>query len=365
MTKEYFKNLNYSLGNEDTTLEVEMVKRIKPKSILAIAGCGSRAIPLVLDGVENLYCIDVSVQQLYITELRKEAVLKLDFLDYLKFWGFPPHDRGVGKSSRKDLFSKLDLSLECREYFEYLFDSLKWESILYEGKWEKTFILFSKLVPYFLGSDWRGLFEHRDTIAQEKYFREKFPVKRWRFLLTILGNRSMFNALLYKGDFIQKNVKGSHFDYYYAAFTNLMTKNLSRKSFFMSLCFHGGIFHQDANTVEAREDIFNENKQSLINGARVHYLNKDLVSCATLLQYEKVDFLSLSDVPSYFSGELEKNFLQDLKICMNPGAVVVLRYYLRVSNADESGFSDITDQFQDLIDSEMVQMYKIKVLKLD
>ena len=46
MTEKYFKSLNYSLGNEDTTFEVEMVKKLNPKKVLAVAGSGGRSLPL-------------------------------------------------------------------------------------------------------------------------------------------------------------------------------------------------------------------------------------------------------------------------------------------------------------------------------
>ena len=45
MTEKYFKSLNYSLGNEDTTFEVEMVKKLNPKKVLAVAGSGCHDVP--------------------------------------------------------------------------------------------------------------------------------------------------------------------------------------------------------------------------------------------------------------------------------------------------------------------------------
>ena len=50
MSKEYFSKLNYSLANEDSTLEVEMVKELKPKNTLAVCGSGGRSLRLRAKG---------------------------------------------------------------------------------------------------------------------------------------------------------------------------------------------------------------------------------------------------------------------------------------------------------------------------
>ena len=71
MAKKYFSDLNYSLGNEDTSLEVEILKHIRPKNIFSVAGCGSRALPLLSVFPDNLVAVDISEAQIFITELRQ------------------------------------------------------------------------------------------------------------------------------------------------------------------------------------------------------------------------------------------------------------------------------------------------------
>ncbi len=361
MTQKYFQALNYTLGNEDTTLEYEMVKRLKSQRVFAVTGSGSRSLPLIQQSVKDLYCVDISINQLYLTELREKTIRALEHEQYLMFWGFYPFKDNENRDLRKDIFNNLDLSLGAKEYFNNFFLQNNFLSPLYQGKWEKTFILFSKMVPKILGPKAQGIFDHFDSGTQTHYYQTQFPMNRWKFLLTILGNKSLFNALLYKGDFIKKNIDDSHFNFYYKAFERLMTENLARESFFMNLCFKGELAFEQANTVEARSECFTEMKTSLEAGSNVHYLNKDIVSAAKDLV--DLDFLSLSDVPSYFSGDLERNFLQDIRSSIKKGGIVVLRYYLRVCEADESGYEDVTQEYAQLIRQEKVQMYKVKVLK--
>ncbi|EQC43664.1 PF11899 family protein [Bacteriovorax sp. BSW11_IV] len=360
MTKKYFSELNYSLGNEDTRLEVAMVKKLSPKNIFAIAGCGSRALPLVLDGVKRLVCADVSQNQLYITELRRETIRHFTFQDFLLFWGFPPYGSYDYSHKRRELFYTLSLSDEANVYFLELFKDNGWKSILYLGKWEKTFKVLAKINRSILGKNYDRIFNFYHIGDQARYYENDFPFKKWQMVLFVLGNKAMFNALLYKGDFIKKNVSESYLDYYQNAFEHLMTEQLARESYFMHLCFFGEISHADGNPVEATEENFNTVKKNLAE-AKVDLVATDMVSA--IKNEGPFDFLSLSDVPSYFAGDLEKNFLQDIRPGLAPGAVLVIRSYLRIPEADESGFVDITPQFGPEIFDEKVQMYKVKVLK--
>ncbi|NRA45581.1 MAG: hypothetical protein HRU09_11555 [Oligoflexales bacterium] len=90
---------------------------------------------------------------------------------------------------------------------------------------------------------------------------------------------------------------------------------------------------------------------------------KDLIRCA-LDDSEGFDFVSFSDVPSYFSGSEEQNYLQRLKKGLKFGAHVVIRCYLRIpEGTDLTGYEDVTHQYQDLIDAEQTQVYRIFVYR--
>jgi S-adenosylmethionine-diacylglycerol 3-amino-3-carboxypropyl transferase len=363
MTQKYFESLNYSLGNEDTTLERSICQDHQPKKIMSIAGCGGRALPLIVEATTDLFCIDVSKQQLYLTKLREQSILKLSYHEFLKFWSYPPYDGHDYTYERRQIYQKLDLPQEVKSYFDDYFEKIKFNSLLYEGKWEKTFIVFSKIIRAVLGKDFSKLFTFVDLEEQIKFYREKFPYTRWMIIMGILGNKSMFNAILYKGDFIKKNIPESYISFYKNAFDYLFTTQLARENFFLNLCFFGKLLHESAYTIEAKESCFLAMKDSLNKRAVLHLKNMNLTESCENLKGEKLDFVSLSDVPSYFSGELEKNFLQDLKPCLSIGALVVVRYYLKVCEVDESGFENVTGKYQDYIKKEKVQMYRTKVLK--
>jgi S-adenosylmethionine-diacylglycerol 3-amino-3-carboxypropyl transferase len=226
---------------------------------------------------------------------------------------------------------------------------------LYLGKWERTFQILANINKVFLGLEFDRIMHFDNLEEQKRYYRNEFPIKRWKMVIFLLGNKSLFNALLYKGDFIEKNSKLSHFEYYFNAFDRLFTNDLASKSFFLNLCFYGRINSKNGVPVEASVETINRIKE---NKAKVLYSNEDFVS--NLSKGEQLyDFLSLSDVPSYFKGDYEKNFLQKIKPSLAKDAVIIVRYYLRTSDCNLTDFIDISDQYRNLFDQEKVQMYDI------
>ncbi|MBC7714317.1 MAG: DUF3419 family protein [Rhizobacter sp.] len=357
MSHSYFSGLNYTLGNEDTSVEIELIKKLKPKKIFTICGSGGRSLPLMHEDAEEISLADLSKEQLMLAELRLAAYRHFSHEEFLLFWGYYPYAHDNDTAKRKDLFQKLQLKSESKTFFTNIFNEINYSSLLYLGKWERTFAVFAKACRVIMGLDFDRILRFDNLDDQIKYYHTEFPIKRWKILIHILGNKTMFNALLYKGDFITKNSPLSHFDYYFQAFERLFTKDLAQKSFFLQLCFYGKIKSLAGVPVEASLDSFNRVHDSK---TIVNYLQEDFVSnlAKGTTQY---DFLSLSDVPSYFQGDLERDFMQKIKPGLASGAIIVTRYYLRKSDCNLNGYVDITESYAKLIELEKVQMYDIRI----
>lgn len=361
MGQKYFNSLNYTLGNEDTTTEIEMIKSLKPQNIFSVCGSGGRSIPLVHASAKKIYLCDLSEYQLMLAELRFVTYKKLTSEEFLVFWGYCPFGDVDYAKRREEIFHSLELKSETRAFFGELFSELQFESLLYLGKWEKTFQVLAKICNAILGKKViEKLFSFRTLSDQVRYYRNEFPMYKWKMVLFLLGNKSVFNALLYKGDFIKKNDPDTHYQYYYNAFDRLFTNTLARESFFLNLCFFGKLKFHEGNPIEASADSLKRVKEF---SGDVYYKKQDMITFLKSGE-EKFDFLSLSDVPSYFSGDVEKNYLQMIKPSLNPKAIVVVRYYLRKCEADLSGYIDVTSEYADLIRLEKVQMYKFCIYQL-
>ena len=357
MSANYFKGLNYTLGNEDTSVEIALVKHFHSKRIFSICGSGGRSLPLLSQDVELLALSDLSIHQLYLAEMRLASYMELKYEDFLNFWGYFPYNEKDHTTLRKKIFESLTLSTNARDFFKNVFMEINYHSPLYLGKWERTFNILANINKFFLGLDFDRIMHFDNLSDQKEYYKNNFPMVRWKMVIFLLGNKSLFNALLYKGDFIEKNSPLSHFDYYFKAFERLFTSDIAAKSFFLNLCFYGRINSYAGLPIEATEDSLNRIKKTK---AIVNYLNEDFVSHLAKGE-NQYDFLSLSDVPSYFKGDTERDFLQMIRPSLLKGAIVVVRYYLRKAVCDISGYKEISSNFSNLFDQEKVQMYDISI----
>lgn len=369
---EYFSKLNYSLANEDTTLELQMVKALKPTNTLTVCGSGGRALPLLVGTQGRLVCADLSENQLWLAAHRAETIRLLTFREFCLYWGFPPFETTENRAARKEIFHSLALSAESREYFSHLYQSLDWQGLLYEGKWEKTFTGVPKFLRKFLGDRYDHVFNFTTIDQQTTFFDKYLDRLSWvfipRMVLRAFGNAAFFNAFLYKGHFVKKNVPETHYEYYRQAYRKLFYLGLTKENFFLQLTFLGKIAFPEGNTVEGQPDVYAAMKE-VMHQREIDYAKGDLLSVAegAMGRYgEKFDFVSLSDVPSYFDAKTDHDYLQRLKTGLNPGAHCVVRCYLRVpEGTDTTGFTDVTSEFQTLVEMEKTQIYRIFIYRFD
>lgn len=345
----YFQSLNYSMANEDTNLEFELARKMNAKSILTVGGSGARALPFLALPLEKLTIVDISPDQLLFVELKLQTIKQLEHKDAITFW------TSEEASARDAVFQKLKLEQKFQDFYHYHAKKNPKLAPLYWGKWEKTFRTFSKLVGLFFPKNTREAAFKTDKPFE--FFRDHIQGFKWDTLLKIIGNKAMFNSILYKGSFIQKNSELSYFEYYSQAFERLFALDVKR-SHFLQLCFCGKVVRDEGLPIEFDPYIFEKIKASQVTP---HYSQGSVFERPEATQY---DFVSLSDVPSYLSGEMEKNYLQMIKKNVANSGVVVNRFYLRTTeNTNESGYKNITQDHSGLISQELVQMYLVQLLQ--
>ena len=359
MSKTYFNKLNYTLANEDTALELELLPQ-GVNHLVSVAGSGGRVLPLLAKAPKKVTCVDLSQEQLYLTELRFESVRALTHSEFLSFWGYPPTP--AEPDERRKLFKKIKLGSDAQAFFDELFQATEWDSILYMGSWERTISKLSFVNRRITGMRGIGLFSAIGRTEHFRYLKQKFPTYAWALTLSLLGNASVFNSLLYKGHFPKKNIPQSSFKYYQDSFKRIFDQGPARENFLLQLLFFGKILFPEGNPIECDAKVFSQAKKAL-KEAEIHYLKGNILEVVENAK-PSVDLLSLSDVPSYFSGETERRFMQKIKKGMSPGGMVVIRNYLHVpEGTDYAGFECITPEYSHLIKKEKVQLYQVEVYR--
>ena len=339
MTNQYFQELNYTLANEDTTLEFEMIKRGSFKKIFSVGGSGSRCLPFLALPIESLDIVDVSPFQLKLIAFKLRTIKELSREDAIALW------HGEDSQRRNKLLDQMG-------------NAQMWKGEdappLYWGKWERTFGTFAKLAGVFFSEKTRrGIFTAQNPY---EYYLKHIKGWKWSLILRILGNKAIFNSILYKGHFIKKNSELSYFDYYEQAFDRLFHLEV-KKSHFLQMCFFGRVIHEEALPLEFQPGIFESIKASPVNP--IYHEGS-----AFEVDSKELDFVSLSDVPSYLTGIIEKEFNQRFMNRLQKDGLIVNRHYLRVPEMmNLDGLLDVSEEFKTLSSQELVQMYQVQVLK--
>lgn len=357
MSSKYFKSLNYSLGDEDSNIEYNILEH-NQNHIMGIAGSGGRILPLLARNPNKLTCVDILDEQLFLTEMRCAAIKILDYSNFRAFLGYPPIE--MLPLERRRIFRQLELSERAKFYLEMVFEKAGWSEIIYIGKFEKTLITLSKINRLITGRQGQMLFNNNNLPDQVKYLTTHFPRQRWNLVLRLLGNTSVLNSLLYKGDFPKKNIPGSYFENFRRIFDQIFYQMDVNKSFFAQLCFFGKLINERANPIEVNKDVFEGAKQGL-KKCEVSYINGDIMEVIQKTELKSLDFISLSDVPSFMTGDTEFNYLQMARPHLSNSGKVVVRGNLRVTRPLKEGFAEISSSYKELFKQESTQLWNINV----
>lgn len=352
----YFRGLAYSLGDEDSRIERDILP-YNAGRVLTVAGSGGRVIPLLARAPEVLEAVDISPEQIAFTRFRLAALSALDVEEYTHLLGYGPKPL-VGEPRRK-LIAALPFPDAEKEIMQGLHQNHLETPLVYTGKFEKALKQFSGIIGAVLGKRVRELFEITELSEQRRFLETRFPSRRWKLIVGLLGNATLLNALLYKGDFPRKNRPESHFRIYEGIFRHLFERVLARESFFLQMLMLGEVSYTQGFPVECDPETYAQARTAL-SRARIELRIGDITEfpaeCA-----DGIDFVSLSDVPSFLEADAENEILSGLASRMAPGGRVVVRGHLRKLPPLDPPLRDITGSFSDLIATETTNLWRIAV----
>ncbi len=341
MAKYFTEKLNYSLANEDISFEANLCKKLNPKTIGSICGAGPRGLYLATND-SSLDLFDVSGLQVEWARAYEKAITGLDEVSFLRAY----HDD-----------SAILKSIDVNHGLNQIIDENELAALA--GSWEKTFIKFSKIASKILGKKLINAFKHCKTMEDQDLILNSTSFKiRWTVVLSIVGNKALMNSLLYRGDFIKKNIPESYVRFYRKRFAHLFSLSLVKDNFFLSLCLFGEV--SLTNTPLRYRDF--EELKNAVTTSNIKYHIGDVV---TKLKEgsQQYEYFSYSDVPSYFDDELGRNFVQMAKPSIKIGGIICVRYYLRIHKPDLNGFEEVTSEYADEIGRERVGVYDIRLYK--
>ncbi len=350
----YFKALNYTLGDEDSRLELALLPD-RSKNVVAIAGSGARVLPLLAKDPGRLVCVDILAEQLSLLRLRLALLSDLDRCAFLSFLGYRV---GMDAPSRRALFRKLALPSPDRELLAHYFDAIAWGPLIYSGRFERMLLTLHNIVSALTGKAGRDIFDAVDMDEQREYYRSRFPHLRWKAVLALLGNSTVLNSLLYSGDFPRNNLGISTFSRYEEIFRHLFTEIPVRTSFFLQMLFLGRIVHDEGLPPECDVHVYSAARRALPH-CEIVIAQSDAIDHVAGLY--GVDFVSISDVPSFLPDDRARSFLQRMRASLSPAALVVARGHMRVAHPDQDGFEDVSAAHVDVLACESTGLWKTSI----
>jgi S-adenosylmethionine-diacylglycerol 3-amino-3-carboxypropyl transferase len=358
-TMSYFDTLNYSLGDEDSQVELGMLPE-RARHVLAIAGSGGRALPLLSRFPARLTCVDSSSDQLAMAELRLAALRRFERDDYMALLGFAVDD--IGPRKRRALLAQLGLSPVVRATVEAWCARRNDGPIIFFGRFEQTLRTMSRVFRLIVGSALEQLFECA-TLEEQRTFvaSSAFPQRRWNTALFVLGNASLLNAILYRGQFPKKNLPGSEFANYQRIFRQLLSQVYCRDSYFLQMLAFGQLRYPDRCCLEVDPQVYADMRKGA-QSAEVAFVRGDVFDVASRAG-AAFDFVSLSDVPSFLPPEQESVFLDYFRDCLAPGGTLVYRGHLRMADPAHAGFADTSAGFAALLARESTQLWQVRSFK--
>jgi S-adenosylmethionine-diacylglycerol 3-amino-3-carboxypropyl transferase len=351
-----FNALNFTLGNEDNHLEHKLLST-GLNHVMCVAGSGVPPMALLSKSPRILSCVDTAIEQLYMTELRIETARQLSYESFLSFWSYPgftiePHER-------KSLFDTLILRHETKRFFIIYFEKVDWCSILYAGRFEKIWNITATPFRLLMGNALQDMFHLSNLEEQRTFLKTKFPKKRFEIFIFFAAFLSSLSLKILK-DIIHVNIKQSMYEFYHNIYYSLLQNFYIKENFLLQFAFTGKLVSLEACPPECNPAIFSQIKKN-IETCDIRYIHGDILDAAKNCE-ELINFIDLSNVPSFFKGEREQLFLQEIKPMLDKKALVLNRYHLHIPEGiDSRGFNNITQDIKDIINNEATQLYNIEL----
>ncbi len=346
---EYFVDLNYTLSNEDTRIEFDLLPE-NAKRIFSICGSGARVVPLLAKNADEIDVVDMALPQLEYLKLRLQAIRDLSYEEYLFFLGYrgalPLPEGNDSGDDRVALFEKLNLSPENKSYWRERKSHWQGRGFIALGRWEGHFQKIGKIFRHVLQGDVNVIFEAQSLAEQNKLYDEHWPKLRWNSFIRVAASEYVFNKFLYKGHFAggsdRRTESRAPWEFLTEEFERLFRTQLVRKNYFMQVLFLGKIKYEEGLPLEANREIFERVK---VSNTKINY------HCGNLWDFvgsQPYDFVSLSDTISYLSNDNANQILQRMHVDSPKGSSVVIRSFLRAPQAvDMTGWKQ-ESKLQDL-----------------
>lgn len=313
LEKINFGIIRYANCWEDADLLLKELNLATNSNVLSIASGGDNSFSLLTTGAKQVVAVDISETQLFLVELKAEAIKQLDRVSYMKFIGFL--EQSKEERTGKYVQLKANLSDKCIAYWDVNTAVIE-AGIVHHGKFEKYFQLFAKKVLPFIHSQKKvdHLLSLKSAEEQLDFFNEKWNTWRWRVFFKIFFSRFVMGRLGRDKAFL-KEVKGSVSDFILAQAQSHLTTVNAQNNFILNYALTGNFRNEFPHYV--RKDNYEAVKSNIHRLILVKGLAQNAIG-----EYGPFDAFNLSNIFEY----LDTATFQELQEMLVKGGTKNAKY---------------------------------------
>lgn len=316
---DFYRHLNYSLGNEDWSVE-EQALRIKPgDKVVCVTASGDRSLHLLMTRCAEIISLDMNPIQNYLLNLKLAAISQLDYEKYIAFLGCKetPH--------RKAIFSEIRpyLSKDAANFWDK-HEKMIQKGVIYQGRVEKLTHYAAVFFNLFMNKKTQTLLSFTDINEQRTYLNNTWNSLYLRKIFEIFAHPTRSKYLLndpgFNGYTDFSNKPGN---YIYQRMIDYLNTNLARKSPLFQLVFTGKILPEAYFPYLS----FTGYEKIRVNISRLHYKTGNIIDFLNE-NNNAIDCFSLSDIASYMPQEKFEKLLHGIVKSAKPNARFCLREFI-------------------------------------
>ena len=304
--------IRYANCWEDADILLSALNISTTDRVLSVGSAGDNSFSILSQCPAIVVAVDINQTQLNLIELKKAAFKTLDYNVFTKFLGFSKC------SNRWDIFQKVKegLSPELIKFWTVRKSEIE-GGIIYQGKFEKYFIIFHKIIIPLIHSKRRidKLFDDKTSERQLQFYQSDWNNFRWRMLFRFFFSRFVLGRFGRDPQFM-KEVHVSVADYILKQAQRHLSSTYCQNNYYLNFILTGtfGSSFPHYARKENFEIIKSQiDKLVLFNGLAEdtfkHYKNFNKFNLSNIFEYmnhelfEKVtkDFLDYSEPNTYFA----------------------------------------------------------------
>lgn len=315
--------LGYSFGSEDWRTEQKALKIEPDNHVVCITSSGDRPLNLLSTNCLQITSVDVNPIQNHLLDLKRAAMLHLDYPSYLEFLGITNHQKG--RSLPRKVFEELR---DESKMFWIHNSRLIEKGVIYQGQLERSCSYFAQIMRLFRGLRPSKLTSFDDITQQREYLSKSWN-KRYRSHFLKLALQS-----------IDREVRAhvapevSSGQYIYSRIQQTLHRHLAKENPLFSLIVNGFV-EKEAFSPHMLEEHIPE-IQSRLN--RLTIKTQNMIEFLEAQEAESIDRFSFSDIASYMDGASFNRMIRAAIRTARPGA----RFCIRQFMSDHQLDSDLT-----------------------